>query len=454
MSGANPASILVVDDEKNIRESIQQALQKSGHAVAVSADAAEAERRLEEGPVDLVLCDVRLPGTGGLELLGRIKERHPATLVIMITGFASIESAVDAIRHGAADYLPKPFNAEQVRHAVARGLSEKRLRDENLYLRERLTRASVGERAFVAESAAMKRVFETARAVAAADSGVLVTGPSGAGKEVVAHFIHAQGPRAAEAFVAINCAAIPATLLESELFGHTRGAFTGATHARRGCFELADGGTLLLDEIGEMAVEMQAKLLRALEERRIRRIGSEEAVAVNVRIVAATNKDLEAEVRAGRFREDVFWRLNVVQIAVPGLAERRDDILPLARHFLAAFGRDQKKPIPDFSDEVALALQRYDWPGNVRELRNAVERAVIFAEPGEPLRIGHLPPHLRPVLPPPASPSAFRSLREMELAYIEEVLAAYGGNRARAAEVLGLSPVTLWRKLGPESAPR
>ncbi len=448
------ASLLVVDDEPSIRESIQRALEQSGYAVATAGDANSAAAWLARSAVDLVLCDVRLPGMSGLDLLPRIRDRHPDARVVVITGHASIRSAVEAIRQGASDYLPKPFNADQVRHRVARVLEEKRLGAENLSLRARLTRATAGERAFIAESAAMQELFATARAVAAADTSVLLAGPSGAGKEVVARFIHEQSSRAQAPLVTFNCAAIPPTLIDSELFGRETGGFTGAAPGRRGCFELANGGTLLLDEIAGMPMETQAKLLRALEDRKIRRVDGGEDVSLNVRILAATSQCLEDQVRAGRFREDVYWRLNVVQLRVPALRDRRADILPLARYFLEGFCRDQKKSVPGFSVEASEALRQYDWPGNVRELRNAVERAVIFAEPGTPLRLDHLPREMQTVLPGPPGSRTYRSLRDMELDYIKEVLASCGGNRVRAAEILGLSAVTLWRRLGPESASR
>jgi len=443
--------VLVVDDETNIGDSIKEALERCGCTVEVADSAEAALLRLERSSPDLVLCDIRLPGMDGIELLGRIRELYPGVPVVMITGYASIESAVRCIQAGAANYLAKPFKPAQVRHAVGSILERKRLHDENVYLRSEL-RHALGDDAVLGQSPAMQRVFEVAQTVAATDSSVLITGESGTGKEILARFIHSASPRRERAFVTVNCAAIPQNLLESELFGHRRGAFTGAVYGRRGSFEMADRGSLFLDEIGEMPIDMQAKILRALEERRIKLVGSEEPIAVNVRIVAATNKDLEQEIRAGRFREDLFWRLNVVELVLPPLRQRREDVLALARHFLALFSHELKKPIPDFSADVADALLRYDWPGNVRELRNTVERAVIFAEPGKPVRLAHLPPQFRPGAPAEdgAGRSAFRSLRDLEADYIHEVVAACAGNRTRAAEILGISSVTLWRKLSKE----
>ncbi len=451
MSETLAGRVLVVDDETNIGDSIKEALERCGCTVEVAGSAEAALVRLERSAPDLVLCDIRLPGMDGIELLGRIRELYPGIPVVMITGYASIESAVGCIQAGAANYLPKPFKPAQVRHAVAAILERKRLHDENEYLRTQL-RHVLGDDAVLGQSPAMQRVFQVAQTVAGTDSSVLITGESGTGKEILARFIHSASPRRERAFVTVNCAAIPQNLLESELFGHKRGAFTGAVYGRRGSFEMADRGTLFLDEIGEMPIDMQAKILRALEERQIKLVGSEEPIPVNVRIVAATNKDLEQEIRAGRFREDLFWRLNVVQLVLPPLRQRREDVLALARHFLALFSHELKKPIPDFSGDVAEALLRYDWPGNVRELRNAVERAVIFAESGKPVRLAHLPPQLRPGAPSEGDGgrAGFRSLRDLEEDYIREVVAACAGNRSRAAEILGISSVTLWRKLGKQ----
>jgi DNA-binding NtrC family response regulator len=454
MSQPATGRILVVDDEVNIGETVKRALERIGYTVDVATAAAPAWEILERTGPELVLCDVRLGDDDGMELLRRIKESYPDTLVVMITAFASVESAVTAIKSGAADYLVKPFSLDQLRHTVAKTLEGKRLRDENVLLKEEL-RHVLGDRVVIGESRAMQGLFETARTLAETDSSVLIAGESGTGKEILARFIHAGGPRCDRPFVTVNCAAIPATLIESELFGHRRGAFTGAVYSRRGSFELADRGTLFLDEIGEMPLDMQAKILRALEERRIQRIGSEETVAVDVRIIAASNRDLEQETKAARFREDLFWRLNVVQLVVPPLRERAEDVVPLARHFLGLYAQELKKPGLDFSPEALEAFTRYEWPGNVRELRNAVERAVIFAEPGGAIRLPHLPPALRQEpakgRPAAAAPRPFRPLRDMELEYIREVLEACGGNRKRAAEILGLSPVTLWRKLGKDN---
>ncbi len=452
MSPATSARMLVVDDEPNICDAVKRALERVGYPVETAPDAQSALKSLERGTTDLVLCDIKLPGMDGMELLDRIKESHPGMLVIMITGYASIESAVAAIKHGATDYLPKPFTPDQLRHTVAKALEQKRLAEENAFLKGELKQL-FGEPVVVGRSPAMQRLFSLAQTVAATDSSVLILGESGTGKEVLARYIHAESPRREARFVTVNCAAIPPDLLESELFGHRKGAFTGAIYSRRGSFELAHGGTLFLDEIGEMPLEMQAKILRALEERQIKRVGSEDSTPVNVRIIAATNKNLEQEAEKGKFREDLFWRLNVVQLTVPPLRQRPEDIAPLAHHFLGYYARELKKPTPGFSDDALEALTRHEWPGNVRELRNAVERAIIFATPGKSIGPADLPPNVRRdgAADPPAQNNAgnpFRSLHDVEIEHMRMVVEACGGNRIKASEILGVSPVTLWRKLG------
>ncbi len=439
--------ILVVDDEPNIIDAVKRALERVGYAVDVAEDPDTAWARLERTIPEAVICDVRLGEADGMALLGRIQEAYPEVPVIMMTGYASIEAAVGAIKAGAVDYLAKPFNPGQLRHVVSKAMEQRRLLDENRYLKAELQQLG-HDHIVVGQSRIMRQLFESARTVAATDSSVLITGRSGTGKEILARFVHGASARKDRPFVTVNCAAIPANLIESELFGHRRGAFTGAVYSRRGSFELAAGGTLFLDEIGEMPLDMQVKILRAIEERQIKRVGSDDLIEVDVRIIAATNKDLGQETAAGRFREDLYWRLNVVHLVVPPLGEHAEDVVPLARHFMAVYAREQKKTISEFSQEVLEAFARYDWPGNVRELRNAVERAVIFAEAGKPIRLAHLPLHLRQGTARTAltGERTWRTLREVEADYIREVIEACGGNRRKAAEILGLSVVTLWRK--------
>ena len=439
--------ILVVDDEERICEALEKALERTGYEVDTCLSAMDALALIRKGAWAMVICDIKMPGMDGMSLLDRIKEYDPNLPVLMITGYASIESAVEAVRKGAHEYIPKPFSPAQIRFLVERTFERKRLIEENLHLKAEL--GAHVRNVVKGTSQVMERLFDLVAKVAGTDSSVLITGESGSGKEVVARLIHFGGARAEAPFVTVNCSAIPNDLLESELFGHTRGAFTGAFYAKRGSFEQADGGTLFLDEIGDMRLEMQAKILRALEEKRLKRLGSEEEVPVDARIVAATNKDLRAEIRAGRFREDLYYRLDIVQIAIAPLREHKEDIPLFARHFLKVFSSEMKKPAADFSEEALSFLQNHDWPGNVRELRNAVERALIFANPGELIRISHFPPELREMANTRFhSPSGdFRSLRAVEMDHIRAVLDACNGNKARAAEVLGISPSTIWRKL-------
>jgi len=444
--------ILVVDDEERICEAVEKALERIGYDVESSLDAFVAWEKFQKSSFDMVICDVKMPGMDGMALLDRIKEHDPTTLVLMITGYASIESAVESIKKGAQDYIPKPFTPDQIRVLVERAFERKRLADENIYLRGELKQL-YGKDVVIGKSQGMQQVFDLAVRVAATDSSVLIMGESGTGKEVLARLVHFSSHRAGGPFVTVNCSAIPENLLESELFGHKKGAFTGALYMKRGSFELANGGTLFLDEIGDMKLEMQVKILRALEERKIKKVGSEEEAAIDVRVIAATNKDLGEEVKAGRFREDLFYRLDVVQIAVPPLREHKEDVAVFARHFLKLFATEMKKPVADFSQEALSLMMRYDWPGNVRELKNAVERAVIFARPGEPIRTSHFPPQLRTEMgePKPFAVQGFKSLQALELDYIKEVLDACGGNKAKASAVLGISPSTIWRKLQQES---
>jgi DNA-binding NtrC family response regulator len=444
--------ILVIDDEERICEAVGKALDRVGYSVDTTSDGATALETVRSKSYDMVICDIRMPAIDGLALLERIKEHDASILVIMITGYASIDSAVEAMRKGAQEYIAKPFQPAQIRLLVDRAFERKRLVDENLYLKGELKQLE-GNDVVVGKSPEMQSVFELAMKVAKTESSVLITGESGCGKEIIARIIHFHGPRSDAPFVTVNCSAIPEHLLESELFGHRKGAFTGALHSKRGSFELASGGTFFLDEIGDMQLSLQAKILRVLEEKKVKMVGSEEGMMVDTRVIAATNKHLTREIAAGRFREDLYYRLNVVQIAIPPLRGHKMDIPLLARHFLRRFSTDMKKPVSDYSDGALDLMMRYDWPGNVRELKNAVERAVIFAAPGEPIRTSHFPPQMHAEAEQPArlTPGEFRSLKAMELDYIRQVLEACGGNKARASQILDISPSTIWRKLPEHS---
>ncbi|MBI4189637.1 MAG: sigma-54-dependent Fis family transcriptional regulator, partial [Betaproteobacteria bacterium] len=386
--------ILVVDDEERICEAVERALERIGYQVETSPGAIDALEKIHKGSWDMVICDIKMPVMDGMTLLDRIKEHDSNMLVLMITGYASIESAVEAVKKGAQEYIPKPFSPGQIRFFVERAFERKRLIDENLHLKTELGQVNV-RNVVIGKSQAMEQLFGLIAKVARTDSSVLITGESGSGKEIVARLIHFRGARADAPFVTVNCSAIPRDLLESELFGHKRGAFTGALDTKRGSFEQADGGTFFLDEIGDMRLEMQAKILRVLEDKKVKKVGSEDEVPVDVRVIAATNKDLAEEIKAGRFREDLLYRLNTVQIAIAALREHKEDIPLLARHFLKVFSAEMKKPATDFSEEALSLMLSHDWPGNVRELRNAVERALIFAGPGELIRTSHFPPELR-----------------------------------------------------------
>jgi DNA-binding NtrC family response regulator len=448
VSERSNGTILVVDDEDRICDAIEKALERVGYCVDTSSDAPKALEMVRRNGYEMVICDIKMPGMDGLALLERIKEGSPGTIVLMITGHATIESAVDAIKKGAQEYLTKPFQPADIRLVVDRAFERKRLLEENQYLRGELKELA-GTDVVVGSSPAMQQVFDLATQLAKTDSSVLITGESGCGKEIVARIIHFHGPRASGPFVTVNCSAIPEHLLESELFGHRKGAFTGALYAKRGSLELANGGTFFLDEIGDMPLSLQPKILRVLEDRKVKKVGAEEATPIDTRVIAATNKDLAHEIRKGTFREDLYYRLNIVQIAIPPLREHKVDIPVLARHFLRRFSAEMKRPVSDYSEGALEVMMRYQWPGNVRELKNAVERAVIFATPAEAIRTTHFPPQVvaGSERAAPIAAGELTSLKMMELSYIRQVLKACGGNRTKASEILDISPSTIWRKL-------
>jgi DNA-binding NtrC family response regulator len=443
------ATIWVIDDDASSRELLGRVLRTRGWAVAQLADGREAlEKLAADGPPDLVVSDIRMAEVGGLEVTEAFRKDAPDTPVILVTAFGNVDGAVEAIRRGAFDYVSKPYDVDAVTLTAERALERRRLASENRALRRQLRDKYRLENA-VGRSEPMLQVFKTAARVAASDATVLILGESGTGKELVARAIHAASPRAAGPFVPVDCGAIAEGVLESELFGHVRGAFTGAQAARRGLFEEAGGGTLFLDEVGDVGPGLQARLLRALQEGTIRRVGANEAIPVDVRVVAATNKDLEAAVRAGRFREDLFYRLNVVTLRIPPLRERREDVPVLAEHFAAKHGRGEGAAV---SPEAREILQAYDWPGNVRELENVIARALAL-NPSGVVVPADLPERLRGAAPGPAKgiplPPGFRpSLDELSRRYVALVLAECGGNKTRAAEQLGIDRKTLYRILG------
>jgi DNA-binding NtrC family response regulator len=443
--------ILVVDDEESTRNGLTRLLESWGHPTR-SAPSAEAaiELALTHQP-DLIVTDLRMPGRGGIELITDLKEAGIDATVIVITGHASIETAVEATRGGAYEYLTKPLDIDRLQTVISRGLERSTMLREVRLLRRELEREGrMGT--LTGKSPAMLRLYQLLDQVGPSNASVLLTGESGTGKEVVARTLHQLSPRKNAPFVALNCSAIPESLLESELFGHERGSFTGATGARQGCFELATHGTIFLDEIGEMPANLQKKLLRVLEDRRVRRIGGRVEIEVDVRIISATNADITAMLEAGQFREDLYYRLNVFTIDLPPLRDRLGDVPLLAHQFLREFAAANDKPVHGFSDEALALLNEYDWPGNVRELRNAVERAVVVCR-GEDIEIHHLPSTLRPrprgraleEIGVAVAPGT--TLDDAERALILQTLEQTGGNKTRAAGLLGISAKTLHLKL-------
>ena len=441
---SNP-TILIVDDDKNTRDGLQRALQRNYTVkTAESADAALAV--FAQAPqVDLMLSDLRMPGMDGLGLLRTVHKRYPRTLCVLLTAYGSVETAVEAMRQGAYDFLMKPVSLDQLDILVAQAL-----RAHDAETPPSPSGEKDGLENIIGESPAMKEVFGIIRQAAPTQASILIQGASGTGKELVARAIHRLSTRGGGPFVAVHCAALSATLLESELFGHEKGAFTGTTGQRRGRFEMADGGTLFLDEISEIDMPTQVKLLRVLEERTFERVGGEETVTVDIRVVAATNRDLHEYVRQGKFREDLFFRLNVVDILLPSLRERAGDIPLLADRFLKQYAERNGRAIQGFTPEALALLSRYGWPGNVRELRNAVERMVVLSRT-ELLTPDDVPSNIRAALmdapPAPFTATDSNSLADVEKQKILAVLDKNKGNRTRAADELGISRRTLHRKL-------
>ncbi len=435
--------LLIVDDEKNIRRSLETFFLSCGHSVATASDARAALDTLAAGDgLDLVLTDFRMAEMNGLELLGQIKRRHPDASVVLMTAYATVENAVAAMKAGASDYLSKPFTLQEVQHVVDRALEMRNLRVENRTLRAALDELPILE----SRSPRMRALIETARQAAVSEATIILLGESGTGKNVLAREIHGWSPRAQRPFVVVNCTTLSEQLLESELFGHMRGSFTGAVKDKPGRLEAADGGSVVLDEIADLPVPLQAKLLRFLQERRFERVGGTETIEIDARIIAATNHDLEQEVAAGRFRDDLYYRLNVISLAVPALRERTEDIMTLAERFLATASLRNRRPGLKFAPEAAQALCRYRWPGNVRELRNAIERAVVLSR-GESIRQEDLPDAIfrPPSAAPRPAPETSASLEDVERDHILRVLTD-AVTLEEAADTLGISVATLWRK--------
>ncbi len=440
-----PLNLLVVDDDEHIREVCRSVAIETGMKVSDVGTAEEALELLELTSVDVLLTDLRLPGTSGLELLKRVVVTHPDIAVVMLTQYGTIDSAVQATRMGAADYVTKPFRVEELRARLEQVVHAVELKRENRLLREQV-RTRPGFGGLIGMSPRMDRVYKMIEKVAQREHPVLVLGESGTGKELVARSIHYMGLRKDKPFVPVECSALVPTLVESELFGYTRGAFTGAMQAKQGLMESANGGTLFLDEIGEMSLEMQAKLLRALQQKEVKPVGSTERRAINVRIVAATNRDLEQAIKNESFRQDLYFRLNVVQIKLPPLRERKSDIPLLAASFLDKFSGSCEMP-REMTEDAMRRLMAYDWPGNVRELENAIERAVALGS-GPYVSVHDLPSNLQyPTTERAPSKEEMLPLEELERRAILSMLRQTGGDKQAAARALGIGKTTLYRKL-------
>ncbi len=434
-------SIMIVDDEMIVRESFRYWFEKSGHRVDTAASGNEALEKIQGVAFDLLFVDIKMPGMSGIELLEIVKSEYPETMVIIITAFGSIESAVKAMKLGAADYLLKPFKPEHLSLVMEKVVQQRRLDSENRYLKGRLDRITRFEN-IIGQSEPMEAIFQMIPEIAANEASVLLSGETGTGKELIAKAIHAKSPRANKPFIAINCGAIPDSLLESELFGHQRGAFTGAHRTRKGYLEAVSGGTLFLDEVGEISFKMQVDLLRVLEEKKICRVGESRPMDVDFRLIAATSRNLEKQITRGTFREDFFYRINVISLSIPPLRERREDIPLLVDHFLEKFSNETTKHVDRATPDALALLGRYEWPGNVRELENAVERAVVLSR-GRTLDVSDF----AFLQTGTAGEGEARSLIEAETNHIRKILRECAGNVTRAAAVLKINRVTLHKKI-------
>jgi len=439
--------ILIIDDEESIRDSVGLVLEKEGYGVRSVVSGQEGISLFSKEAFQVVYLDLKLPGINGLDVLSRLKKISLETPVIIITGYATIESAVEAMKRGAFDYLTKPFTPEEVRVTTRKALASRRLFLENISLRRELE----GKAEFdlvVGKSRAMAEVMDIVRRVSPAESTVLITGESGTGKELIAREIHRHSLRRQAPFVVVDCGALVETLFESELFGHVKGSFTGAHETKHGRFEVAEGGTIFFDEIGNIGPNIQAKLLRVVQEREVNRIGSSKGIKVDVRILAATNENLADGVRKGKFREDLFYRLSVVPIHLPPLRERKEDIPLLVSHFLQKYNKKAKKSISSVSPRALRALKEHDWPGNIRELENTIERAVVLSQ-GDGIGLEDLMYHgissSSSALGPPSG--RFKTLEDLEKDHIKTVLRGQYGNKTRAADILGIDRKTLWAKI-------
>ncbi|MFC1627630.1 sigma-54-dependent transcriptional regulator [Gemmatimonadota bacterium] len=438
---SNAPGILIVDDEYSVRDSLELWFQKDGYRTASAQDAGEALKLLQESSFDVALLDIKMPGVDGMELQRRIQKLDTNVTVIMITAFASVETAVQALKEGAFDYITKPIDPDELSHLVRRAIEQRRLKAENIQLRQKVEHLMTPEH-IVGKSSQMQKVLELVRSVAETDTTVLIRGESGTGKELIAQAIHANSLRRYFPIIPVNCGALPESLLESELFGHEKGAFTGAQYRRKGKLEMSDGGTLFLDEIGTISPKTQIDLLRVLESKEFTRLGGTTPIRVEFRVISATNQNLEQLVELGDFREDLYYRLNVFTISLPPLRERREDIPMLAQHFLEKYSRQMNRIFTEFDSSAMDLLVRYPWPGNVRELANAVERALVVGKPPV-VKETDLPLQLNDGVSLPAGDS----LAEMEQVHVERILEQTEWNVSQAAKILGVDRATLYNKI-------
>jgi DNA-binding NtrC family response regulator len=435
-----PASILVVDDELSVRDSLTKWFAEDGYKAEAAVDANDALKKLKPGIWDIIFLDIKLPGMDGMELQQRIKSIDPSATIIMITAYATVDTAVKSLKEGAYDYVTKPVDPDYLSHLVANVIKQRRLLSENVQLKERIQELYEIDQ-IVGESSAMLKVFDMIKTVAPTDTTVMIRGESGTGKELIARAIHSNSSRRFFPIITVNCGGLTEGLTESEFFGHEKGAFTGALYRRKGKFEMADGGTIFLDEVGNIDAKAQTDLLRVIETKQFTRVGGDENIKVDFRLICATNRDLELAVKEGTFREDLYYRLNVFSISIPPLRERSSDIPPLCNYYLKKLTSSMNKSLTGFSLEAIERLKQYDWPGNVRELRNAIERSVVVAK-GSTITVEDLPI-------PSTSRGAVKdhSLEALEKAHIENILEQMDWNITRSAEILGIDRATLYHKI-------
>lgn len=449
IEGANFLNLLIVDDERSIREACREISQSLGFTTFTADSAEHAYRLLESQGIDAVLLDLRLPGAGGLEALNQIKSRRPDAIIVVVTGYGTVQSAVQAMKGGAYDYVTKPFSLDELKMLLDRVATHLKLKTENRILREKI-KSKQGFGSIIGRAPEMEKLYRIVAKAAHSTHPVLILGESGTGKELVARSIHFSGPFRDKPFIPVDCGSLVPTLIESELFGHVKGAFTGAQQAKDGLLAIAEGGTVFLDEVGELPIDLQAKLLRAIQEREIRPVGGTKHIPINIRILAATNRDLEEGVAQGTFRRDLYYRLNVLSLRIPSLRERRQDIPLLATHFLERLSRTSEQEW-SLSDDAMKAMLAYDWPGNVRELENCVERACAFTT-GPILHLGDLPPEISQLQGSgPVSDGAVTNrivpMSELEKQTILNTIAQLNGDKLQAARMLGIGKTTLYRKL-------